>query len=385
MLKNKIYNYLGKEIFKSLLTILFAFTTIAWTVRAVNFLDLMVEDGYAVSIYLQYSIFNISTIITRFIPISFLLALVISIVKFERQQELLIIWTSGTSKLKLANQFFYLAILITFIQIFFAVVVTPTALNKSRSLLKNSDNKMISSVIKSNDYSDVFKSVTFYVDKRNEKGEMLNIFIRDETNLLSEIINESEGSSNTTIVAKKGNIKNNKLILFDGSIQSQNKLNQIKLIDFQKTELIINDLSTRTITQPKIQETSTFSLLNCLVNDEYANKNRLNCPYTKNNSEKLHKEVIENLARRIVMPLYIPLVALIASFLLIYKKEKKFNFIKKYIFFILGFLVLIFGEIMVRYSGISKLNFLIYTIFPILLLPITYFFLFRSVKFEKKI
>ena len=48
MLKNKIYKYLTLEIFKSFLTILFAFTTIAWTVRAVNFLDLMVEDGYSV-------------------------------------------------------------------------------------------------------------------------------------------------------------------------------------------------------------------------------------------------------------------------------------------------------------------------------------------------
>ena len=36
------------EIFKSFLTILFAFTAIAWTVRAVNFLDLVVENGHSV-------------------------------------------------------------------------------------------------------------------------------------------------------------------------------------------------------------------------------------------------------------------------------------------------------------------------------------------------
>ena len=83
MLKNKIYKYFSIEIGKSFFTILFAFTTIAWTVRAVNFLDLIVEDGYSISIYLYYSLLNISTIITRFIPLSFLLALVISILKFE--------------------------------------------------------------------------------------------------------------------------------------------------------------------------------------------------------------------------------------------------------------------------------------------------------------
>ena len=42
MLKNKIYKYLLTEIVKNFFTILLTFTAIAWTVRAVNFLDLMI-------------------------------------------------------------------------------------------------------------------------------------------------------------------------------------------------------------------------------------------------------------------------------------------------------------------------------------------------------
>ena len=52
MLKNKIYKYFTIEILKSFLTILFAFTAIAWTVRAVNFLDLIVDNGHSVKTYL---------------------------------------------------------------------------------------------------------------------------------------------------------------------------------------------------------------------------------------------------------------------------------------------------------------------------------------------
>ena len=107
MLKNKIYNYLAGEIFKNFITILLTFTAIAWTVRAVNFLDLMIEDGFSVYIYFKYSLLNISTIVTRFVPLSFLLSMIISIAKFERQQELLILWTTGTNKIKIANIFFF--------------------------------------------------------------------------------------------------------------------------------------------------------------------------------------------------------------------------------------------------------------------------------------
>ena len=46
MLQNKIYQNFIKEILKTFFIILFGLSVIAWTVRAVNFLDLIVENGY---------------------------------------------------------------------------------------------------------------------------------------------------------------------------------------------------------------------------------------------------------------------------------------------------------------------------------------------------
>ena len=377
MLKNKIYNYLATEIAKSFIIILFAFTAIAWTVKAVNFLDLMVEDGYGIGIYLKYAIINITSIITRFIPLAFLLSVIIAIIRFERQQELLILWTVGISKIKIVNLLFFLAVIVTIFQIFFAILITPTALNKSRSLLRETSLKEISSIIKSNAFSDSFQNVTFYVDKKNEKGEMINIFIRDNTNILSTIVSESEGTNNTTIVAEKGVINNYKLILFDGIIQTQNNIGKIKNIEFKKTELSIDSFVTRTIIEPKIQETSTILLLKCLFKKNNLNIITSNCPFDKNK-----KDVIENLSRRIGMPFYIPLVSLFASFLLIKSKNKKFNFLNRYIYFLIGFFILIFAEIMVRFSGLSTTNFVIYFLFPILLMPTIYYSLMKSMLSE---
>jgi lipopolysaccharide export system permease protein len=373
MLKNKIYKYIATEIAKSFIIILFAFTSIAWTVKAVNFLDLIVEDGYGVGVYLQYSIINITSILTRFIPLAFLLSIIIAIVKLERQQELLILWTSGVSKLKIVNLLFLLAVIVTVFQILFAVLITPTALNKSRSLLRETGLKEISSIIKSNAFSDSFQNVTFYIDSKNEKGEMINIFIRDNTNVLSSIVSESEGTSNTTIVAERGIVANYKLILFDGIIQTQNTIGKIKNVEFKKTELSIDSFVTRTITEPKIQETSTVLLLECLFRKNNFNIIASNCSFDNNK-----KDVIENLSRRMGMPIYIPLVSLFASFLLIKTKNKKFNFLNRYVYFLIGFFILVFAEIMVRYSGFSIVNFIIYFSFPILLMPIIYLSLIRN-------
>ena len=101
MLQNKIYQNFTKEIIKTFLVILFGFSIIAWTVRAVNFLDLIVESGYSVLTYFQYSFLNLFGIMTKFIPLSFLIALIIFILKQIQENEFIILWTSGVKKSKL--------------------------------------------------------------------------------------------------------------------------------------------------------------------------------------------------------------------------------------------------------------------------------------------
>ena len=377
MLKNKIYNYLFSEIFKNFLTILLTFTAIAWTVRAVNFLDLMIDDGYSASIYFRYSILNISTIVTRFVPLSFLLSLIISILKFERQQELMILWSAGLEKRQIVNIFFLISFFIAVIQVILGLIVNPFLLNKSRTLLRETEVKQVSSLLKLNDFSDSLKGVTFYIDKKNANGELVNIFIKDSTGTLNLIVNEVNSTNNTTIFAKKGFVSENKLILFDGTIQTLNEKREIKNVQFKKTELNISKFSNRTIKQAKIQETSSLILFKCMLNKDI-NIILENCSFQNNK-----KIVIENLSRRIGMPLYIPLVSIIASFLLIYSREKKYNFIKKYIIFGFAFIILVFAEILLRYTGFSTVNVTLYFFSPLIIFIILYFILIKNLNTER--
>ena len=98
MLQNKIYQNFIIEIFKTFLTILFGLTLIAITVRAVSFLELIVDSGYSVNTYFKYSLFNLFGIIPKFIPLSFLSAMTIFILKHIQDGELIILWTSGVKK-----------------------------------------------------------------------------------------------------------------------------------------------------------------------------------------------------------------------------------------------------------------------------------------------
>ena len=94
---------------------------------------------------------------------------------------------------------------------------------------------------------------------------------------------------------KKGIVKS-KIILENGFIQSYQKDNTVKIIQFNKTLLNFDNLDNRVIKDVKIQETSTYKILSCLK-DYYYNqiteKKVKNCP--KNNIAI----VIETFSRRV--------------------------------------------------------------------------------------
>ena len=182
----------------------------------------------------------------------------------------------------------------------------------------------------------------------------------------------------STIIAKYGRLGNDEisLVLFDGNIQKLNKNGQINIIKFKKTILNFSDLTTKSITEPKIQETSTLRIFNCLRNK--------NVTFT-HNCDRKKKTLMDNkieLNKRFGMPIYIPLISLICTFLLASRKDKKTYSYNKYIYFFACFLILVFSEILVRYSGLSWNHTAIYYLLPMCLLPLFYFTLIRKFKYE---
>tara|TARA_B100001564_G_C20659327_1_gene680791 strand:- start:1398 stop:2540 length:1143 start_codon:yes stop_codon:yes gene_type:complete len=380
MLKNKIYNYITLELIKSFILILFSLSLIAWTVRAVNFLDLIVDSGYSTSTYFIYSLLNLTNIITKFIPLSFLLALLLTIIKLERQNELLVLWTSGVAKFKITNLFFLISLFILLFYIFSSTIITPTALNKSRSLIKQSGLDTVTNLLKPNAFSDAFKGLTFYIDEKQD-NVVKNIFIKDDSNNLNNLLPEKSTAKNKTIYAERGVIAKNKIILEKGVIQSYEKDNTVRIIQFNKTLLNFENLDNRVIKDVKIQETSTLKILSCLKNHYY---DKVSEAYVKNCPKDNIAIVIETFSRRMLMPLYIPLVSILISFILIYTKNKKKKIINRYIFFGLSFILLVLAELLVRYSGISTVGFYTYLLTPFLSLPILYFFLMNKFRKELK-
>ena len=371
-MKKTIYKYIFYEFAKYFTITLFALSALVWAVQAVNFLDLVTEDGHAFTIYFLYSLLTLSKVLTKLIPFSFLIATVLTILKLEKDNELIVLWTSGLNKIFIVNHLVRISLLVMFLQLVLTIAVNPTLLNISRTLLKNSELAFVSSMFKEKQFNDVVEGLTIFIEKKTGDQIFKNVFIRDESTILSSV-----GTKSSTIIAKSGYVSKNekKLILLDGYIQKVDKENNINVIKFKKTSFNLSGISTKSISEPKIQETSTLRILQCMQNKKIEFHN---CNLTERTMINLKIEI----NKRIGMPFFIPLIALICSFLLSSQRDKKIYLFNKYIYFFVGFLILTLAEITVRYSGVSWNYTAIYYLIPAVMIPLFYFALIKKFKYE---
>ena len=101
-----------------------------------------------------------------------------------------------------------------------------------------------------------------------------------------------------------------------------------------------------------------------------------------NPTEKTRMNLKIEINKRLGMPFFVPLLALVCCFLLGSRKEKKIDNYNKYIYSFIGIVILVLAEITVRYSGISWNHTAIYYLIPAGMIPIFYLTLVRKFKYE---
>ena len=242
MLQNKIYQNYVKNIIKTFFTFLLGFSLLALTVRSVNFLDLIVDSGYAITTYFKFSLLNIFGILPKFIPLSFLLALIFFIIRRKEDNEFLVLWTSGVNKLKITNLFFLASVFVLIFYLIMSTFITPYALNKSRESLKKENFNSFLPTIRSQQFSDSYKGFTFFVE-RKINDRIKNIFLHDTGNNLKSLTSNSSDINEIIIFAQDGLVKERNLFLLNGNIISSKNDLENEIVKFEQLQVNLENLS----------------------------------------------------------------------------------------------------------------------------------------------
>jgi len=346
---------------------------VVWVFQAVNFLDIMIEDGRDYTIYINYSLLNFPKILSRLYPFVLFFSIFHITSKFEYNNELLILWNFGVNKIELINFIFRFSLILMIVQIIFSSLIIPKSQDLARSFLRSSTVNFFGNFIKPQRFNDTIKDVTIYSERKDNEGNLFNLYLKKQID-----------QNNFQITyAKKGVFKefNNipVLVLFDGATIT-GKNDKITNFSFSKSDFPLNNFSSNTTTYKKTQELSSFRLLKCLQllnsKKKVGEKKIENC--SKENLRNIYKE----LYKRFLIPFYIPLLVLI-PFLLILSSKESSNYSKlKIITFLIGLFFIIFSETTVKIISNIYFKNLLISLIPFFLLIFLYLLFFKKTHFK---
>ncbi len=355
-------------------------TVIIWVFQAVNYLDLIIDDGRDYLVYLNYTLLNFPKILSKILPFAFFFSFSYVIAKYELNNELLIYWNFGVNKISFVNYFLLFSILLLIAQIILTTIVVPITQSKARSLIRTSNYNFVNNFIKIKKFNAAVNNLTIYTESKDRDGSFNNIYIKKKT-----------GQNNFQVTyAKKGIIRNNKnfsiLELYNG--ENINLIdNNLTSFSFSKSEFNLSMFSTNTIIVKKTQEHNTLELIDCIIT--LTNKSIME---KKNIKKKIFNceisnldNIIAELYKRINIPLYIPALMLISLILIIHSKEKVNYSNYRIIVFLIGFFIIIFSETTLRFINASFYNNLIISLIPIITALIVYFYIITKFRFKKSI
>ena len=351
---------------------------VIWVFQAVNFLDIMIEDGRDYLVYINFSLLNFPKILSKVFPFALFFSLFYVTIKYELNNELIILWNFGVHKIKIVKFILKISVALLIFQIILTSFIVPKSQDKARSFLRSSTVNFFDNFIKAQKFNDTIKGVTIYSEKKDKFGNLTNLYLKKE-------INSNEFQ---ITYAKKGQFKqignSPILVLFEGAtITSKN--DEITNISFSKSDFSLANIETNTTTYKKTQEISSLKLFLCIKNFYNLEKNEFekNVKSIENCSYGNIQNIVKEFYKRFIIPFYIPLLSLI-PFLLITTSKENSNYNKiRLITFLIGLTVIIFSETTIRLISKISIYDLGVMIIPIILLIFLYLFLAN--KFNIKI
>ena len=374
-----IFRKFSLDILNFFLIASFSITFIVWIVQAVNFLDLVSDDGHSLKVYFYYVTLNLPKIFSKTIIFVFFISIFYVINKYDNANELIVFWNNGIKKIYFINFILKLSILFLILQLFLNLIIVPKSQSLARQYIKDSNIDFLPKLISEKKFINVVKNLTIFVEEYNNDGVLNKIYINEKI----------DNNQSKIIVADSGKIikKNNQffLRLYNGGITNINKKNSFAL-NFSETDYDLSNFSTKSITHPKTQEVNSNTLISCFKNfflNIYRNSNEVFKNTKKQTCEgRKLKSISDELYKRLILPLYTLVISLIAASLIIEPKSKYFLKFHKINIFLIGSFIIIISQIGLKFLLNSISMVYLVSLLPIIFLLLFYLLLFLSYKFK---
>ena len=352
------FNKILKDLFLFFTFSLVIISLILWVFQLTNYIDLIINDGKNIFEYFAYSILRLPKIISEIFIFTYFFSLIFIISKYEDNNELIVLWTNGISKINLINFFLKLSLIIFTIQIVLNLFLVPLSEKSARNIARDNASIDINSLLLPKKFNDQIRNYTFYFEEKLKDNTLLNVYIKQIiTDQETKITYAKRGflskSNNTTILKL---VDGENFVFKDGNVTS---------LKFSESKTNLLNLTSQKATYSKMSEIQTFNLLKCILKLNNFKSYREDKKFDEINRCALHniKNIYVEFYDRLFFAFFIIPLSVISGFLVILSKlDKNYNLFKFCTFFS-GVIFLLLSIILNRYITVNLfINIIIYSI-----------------------
>ena len=233
-----IDKYIIKKLIISLGFVCLGMLSLAWLIQILKMLDEAIIRGADILTFLKLTLSVIPNILTQILPLSVFIATTFVLINLARENETIILITSGIKANRIFRPFLYFGALSTVLLILFSLFLAPAGMRYAKHKMFQLKNDLSSTIIRDSLFSMPARGLTVYAQRKDNDNSIYGILVHDNRN----------SSNPITYTAKKGYFLNEnnspKLILIDGSIQHRDLSNPetgLTIVTFERNEYLFSE------------------------------------------------------------------------------------------------------------------------------------------------
>ena len=161
-----LQNYISKQVFIATVNVTIILFSMIWLVQSLRQIDLVIENGASLFDFLYISVLPSPLWLMMIIPMSSLIAIIITFSRFSNDQEILMFQLSGTSFFQLVKPIILICFLNFILLSIINFYVIPKAYGAFKSKQFELRNNISQIFLREGVFNDLETGLTILIDKR---------------------------------------------------------------------------------------------------------------------------------------------------------------------------------------------------------------------------
>ncbi len=229
---NGITRYIVRQALAIMLFVAVSFTAAVWLVQSLRLIDLIVNRGLSLGLFVYLAILILPRFIDVVMPIAVFIAILFTYNRLMSESELIVMRATGMSQAALARPALIAGTLSFAVLLSFSLYFLPAANRAFKDLQFEIRNRFASVLLQEGMFNTLSDSLTIYVRARDTNGELIGLLIHEGR----------EPDKPITVVAERGTFVDTdsgpRVLMMNGSRQQYDRTTgKLSVLTFEKYSL----------------------------------------------------------------------------------------------------------------------------------------------------